>query len=144
MFLLRRWELNIASCWNELPDEAPHQRDEGHSTEVTPCLDQVVQCMPTRKAWDELVYLVPTAVPCTPHQSGHLGYIMSCMVDVGNMMLSLCIHISRPTGEFVCLGRGLIFEGSMMAYDPTTNGVECIPIGRTTTCCQQRRPPCRS
>ena len=42
-------------------------------------------------------------------------------------------HISDPSEEFICFARGLIFEGNILAYDPSTNGVEWIPVCSTTS-----------
>ena len=39
--------------------------------------------------------------------------------------------ISQPTGEFVCMARGLLFEGSILASDPTSNEAEWIPVWGT-------------
>ena len=63
-----------------------------------------------------------------PHQSGHLGYIRGHVVDLGHVLPSLFFHISKPDGEFICMAWGLKFEGSILAYDPTTNRAEWIPV----------------
>ena len=67
-------EAGVACCWSEPPQTVP-QQDEVAFANVIFHLDNLAQCLPTRKAWDELVCLPPSAVPCMPHQSGHLGYI---------------------------------------------------------------------
>ena len=36
--------------------------------------------------------------------------------------------INQPTGEFVCMARGLLFEDSILIYDPTCNEAEWIPV----------------
>ena len=92
------------------------------------CLDQLAKCLPTRRAWDELVFLPPPAEPHMPCQSGHLGYIRGCVVDLGWVLPSLHFCISEPVGDFICMVQGLLFKGSVLAYDPTTNGVEWIPM----------------
>ena len=55
-------EVYIAACWGQ-PLEVLHQKD-GMFTEVISCLDELAQCMPSRKAWDELVFLPPAAESC--------------------------------------------------------------------------------
>ena len=42
-------------------------------------------------------------------------------------------RVSDPSGEFICFVRGLIFEGSILAYDPITNGAEWVPIRGTAS-----------
>ena len=49
------------------------------------------------------------------------------------MMPSLWFRVSDPDGEFVCTAWGLLFKGSVLTYDPTTNEVEWILIQGTAT-----------
>ena len=121
-------EAKVILCWNEPLWEVPHQRDEGIFAEVIFCLDQLAKCFPTRWAWDELVFLPPPAEPHMPHQSGHLGYIRGHIVDLGWALTSLCFRITKPNREFICMVQGLLSEGSMLAYDSTTNGAKWIPM----------------
>ena len=41
--------------------------------------------------------------------------------------------MSDPGGEFICFTRGLIFEGNVLTYDPSTNGAEWIPMCGTAS-----------
>ena len=59
-------EADIASCWGQPLMEVPCQKDEGPFTEVISHLDELAQHVPARKAWDELIFLPPSAEPCTP------------------------------------------------------------------------------
>ena len=68
-------EADVACCWSEPPKTFPLQRDKGAFAHVISYLDNLAQCLPTRKAWDELVCPPSSAVPHTPCWSGHLGYI---------------------------------------------------------------------
>ena len=68
-------EADIVHCWSESQKTTSLQRDEGAFAHVISYLDNLAQCLPTRKAWDELVCPPPSAVPCIPCWSGHLGYI---------------------------------------------------------------------
>ena len=134
-------EAVVALCWNEPLQEVLHERYEGAFVEVISHLDQLARCLPTRQAWDELVFLPPPTKPCMPHQSGHLGYIMGHVVDLGWMLRSLQFCISQQDGEFVCMAQGLLFEGSMLANDPATNRAEWISMrSLPATCHWQRRP----
>ena len=81
-----------------------------------------------RKAWDELVFPPPSAVPHTLHWSGHLGYIQEQVVELGPVLPSMWFCVSQPDRQFVCVARGLLFEGSMLAYDPTSKEAEWIPV----------------
>ena len=57
---------DIASCWGQPLEEVPHQKDKRPFAEVISCLDELAWHVPTRKAWDELIFLPPPAEPCTP------------------------------------------------------------------------------
>ena len=48
-------EADVAHCWSELPQTVPQQRDKGAFADVISHLDNLAQCLPMRKAWDELV-----------------------------------------------------------------------------------------
>ena len=114
--------------WNEPPWEVPHQRDEGVFAEVISHLNQLAKHLPTMWAWDELVFPPPPAEPYMPCQSGHLGYIRGHVVYLGWGLPSLHFCISEPDGEFICMVQGLLFEGSVLANDLTTNGTKWIPV----------------
>ena len=86
-----------------------------------------------RKAWDELVCLPPSAVPHTPHWSGHLGYIQGQVVELGPVLPSMWFCIIQPDRPFVCIAWGLLFEGSMLVYDPASNEAEWIPVWGTAS-----------
>ena len=112
----------IDGTWAELVEA------EGVFAELISHLDQLAKRLPTRQAWDELVFLPPPAEPHTSHQSGHLAYIRGRMVDLGQVLPSLHFCINKQDWEFICMVQGLLFEGSMLAYDPSTNRAEWIPV----------------
>ena len=43
----------------------------------------------------------------------------------------LRFHVTEPSGEFVGVAQGLLFEGSVLAYDPATHVMEWIPVWGT-------------
>ena len=77
---------DVAHCWSELPTTVLPQRDEGTFVEVISHLDNLAQCQPTRKAWDELVFPPPPVAPCSPCWSRHFGYIQGQVVELGRML----------------------------------------------------------
>ena len=54
-------------------------------------------------------------------------------MELGPAMPPPQFCISDPGREFICFTRGLIFEGNVLAYDPSTNGVEWIPVHDTAS-----------
>ena len=54
-------------------------------------------------------------------------------MDLGAVLPSTQFHISQPDGQFVCVAQELLFKGSMLAYDPTSNEAEWIPVQGTAS-----------
>ena len=119
---------DVAPCWSEPLLTILRQRDEGTFADVISQLDNLAQCQPMRKACDELVCPPPPAAPCSPHCSGHLGYIQGWAVELGHMLPAMRFHVSQPSGDFVSMARGLLFEGNILAYDPACNEAEWVPM----------------
>ena len=95
-------ELDIASCWGQQPEEVLQQKDDGPFADVISYLDELVRCVPTQKAWDELVFPPPLAEPHAPCQSSHLRYILGCAMDLGGALLPLRFHITDPNSSVWC------------------------------------------
>ena len=49
------------------------------------------------------------------------------------MVSPTCFHIIDSEGKFICSERGLVFKGSMLAYNPSSNEVEWIPVRGTSS-----------
>ena len=126
-------EADIASCWGQLLEEVLQQKDDGPFAEVISHLDELAWYVPSRKAWDVLVFPPPLAEPSAPHQGGHLRYIMGHTVDLGSCLPPLWFHVTGPNGEFICVAQGLLFEGSVLAYDPASNGAEWVLMRGTAS-----------
>ena len=71
------------SCWNNPPEDVPHQRDKGAHTNIISSLDELAMCQPSQKAWDELVWPAQSAAPHVPPQNEHVGYIQGHVVELG-------------------------------------------------------------
>ena len=84
-------EADVMHCWSEPLKTIPLQRDEGAFAHVISYLDNLAQCLPTRKAWDELVCPPPSAVPHTLCWNGHLGYIQGGLVELGPVLPSTLV-----------------------------------------------------
>ena len=62
-------------CSSEPPGDVPCQRNKGAYMNIISYLDELATCWPSRKAWDKLVWLPVSSVPCMPQQAEHLNYI---------------------------------------------------------------------
>ena len=110
-------EMDMALCWN--------QREGATATQIRDCpfaniiafLNEYARQQPLGCEWDESVHPLPL-VPCdTPCCSCHLGHVLGQILDAGNTMPVYQFHVTKPGGELVGVGRGLIYEGYLLVYD---------------------------
>ena len=80
------------------------------------------------KAWDELVWPLPSSSPPTPKWNEPHGFTQGQTVELGPMIPPMQFRVSSPMGEFICFARGLIFDGAVLTYDPVSNGAKWIPV----------------
>ena len=50
------------------------------------------------------------------------------MVDLGRMMPAAQFMVTEEEGAYLCTARALVFEGSVLAYNPAMNEVEWVPV----------------
>ena len=124
-------ELRIASCWGQPAVEVLLQKQDGPFADVIAYLDDLARCVLTQKAWDELVFPPPLTEPSMPCKINHLGYILGHTVDLWGALPPLRFHITEPSGKFLGVARGLLFEGNVLTYDPASNGMEWVPVQGT-------------
>ena len=86
--------------------------------------------MPTLDAWDQFVWPPSAAIPQTATQAEQYGYCHGNAVDLGTVMPAMKFRVTDEEGTYLCAARGLIFEGSILAYNPTRDEGECIPACR--------------
>ena len=126
-------ELDITSWWGLGAREIPVQKRNSPFTNVITFLDEYMRHQPSSCEWDKFVHPPPLVLNDTPCWGLHLGHILGWIVDIGNSMLVYWFHMTEPDGEFVDVMRGLIFKGHLLAYVPTYNGVEWVPIHGTVS-----------
>ena len=49
-------------------------------------------------------------------------------MELGPALPSTQFRVSQSGGQFICVAQGLLFEGSMLAYDPVSNEEEWILV----------------
>ena len=60
-------------------------------------------------------------------------YNQGLAVDLGPTVYPAYFHVTDSEGAFICSVRGLVLEGSMLAYNPNSNEVEWIPVRGTSS-----------
>ena len=115
-------DLMVASvklCWEPTPRALCHQRDNGPITHIINYLDKLAVHIPTLDAWDQMVWPTVVAIPCTLTEAELYGYCWGQAVDLGLVMLVAQFWVMEEGGAYLCTVRALVFEGSILAYNPT-------------------------
>ena len=119
--------VSIMHCWGPTPRILHYQRDNGPTTHAISYLDELAVCCPTSEAWDKLVWPPMAATPRVPTEAKSYGYCQGQAVDLGPMMPAAQFWVSNKLGTYLCTARALVFEGSILMYNPAIK-VEWIPV----------------
>ena len=104
-------EIGITTCWSEASVVAiPPQKQDGPLTDIIAFLDELAQHVLSCTAWDGLVY-------CHRDQ---------CTLDPSSTFLSFWFHITKASGEFVGVARGILFSLHMTPCIMLPNGSPCM------------------
>ena len=118
---------HVKLCWEPAPRVLYHQRDNGPTAHVITYLDVLAVCIPTLEAWDQMVWSTTAVIPHTLTKAELYGYCQGQAVDLGPVMLVVQFCITEEGGAYLCTMRALVFEGSILTYNPTLNEAEWVP-----------------
>ena len=90
-------------------------------------------CRPLQRAWDKLVWHPASTKLAVLPQLEIFGHNQGLAVDLGPMVSPAHFHITDSEGLFIFLARGLVLEGSMLAYNLSSNEVEWIAVRGTSS-----------
>ena len=124
-------DLTVASvklCWEPTLRALYHQRDNGPTVHVISYLDELVVHINTLDAWDQMVWPTVVAILCTLTEAELYGYCWGQAVDLGPMMPVAQFQVMEEGGAYLCTVRALVFEGSILVYNPTMNEAEWVPV----------------
>ena len=83
--------------------------------------------VPSLDAWDQLIWPPTAAIPLAPTEAELYGYCCGQAVDLGAVMPAAQFRVTDEVGTYLCIARPLVFEGSVLAYNPAKNEEEWIP-----------------
>ena len=124
-------DLTVASiklCWEPPPRALYRQRESGPTTHVITFLDELEVWVPSLNAWDQLVWLPTAAVPQALTEAELYGYCCGQVVDLSPVMLVAQFWVTEEGGAYLCIVRALVFEGSVLAYNPAMYKAEWVPV----------------
>ena len=86
--------------------------------------------IPTLDAWDQFVWPPSAAVPQATTQVEQYGYHCRNAVDPGVVMPATEFKVTDEEGAYLCMVRALIYEGSILVYNPARDEAEWVPTHR--------------
>ena len=66
------------------------------------------------------------ATPQVPTEAESYSYCRGQAVDLGPVMPAAQFWVTNEQGTYLCTARALVFEGSILAYNPMINEAEWI------------------
>ena len=124
-------DLTVASiklCW-EPPLRALYcQKENSPTTHIITFLDELAVWVPSLNAWDQLVWPPAAAVPWTLTEGELYGYCHGQVVDLDLVMSVAQFQVMDEGGAYLCIARALVFEGSVLAYNPTMHEAEWVAV----------------
>ena len=112
---------SIKLCWEPAPRTLYHQRENGPSAHVISYLDELVVCIPTLEAWDQMVWPTTAMIPHVPTEAESYSYCWGQAVDLSPVMPAAQFRVTEEGGTYLCTMRALVFKGSILVYNPTLN-----------------------
>ena len=114
-------------CW-ELPLRGVFRRRErGAISHAITFLDDVAVRVPSLDTWDQFVWPLGAAMPLAATKVEQYGYCHGHAIDLGPIMLATQLRVTDEEGTYLCVAWALVFDGSILAYNPTRDKAEWVP-----------------
>ena len=114
-------------CWELLPRGVFRRRERVMISHAITFLDDLAMRVPTLNVWDQFVWPPGMAMPRATTEVEQYGYCCSHTIDLGPVMLATQFRVTDEEGTYLCAAWALVFEGSVLAYNPTRDEVEWVP-----------------
>ena len=123
---IQQWP--ASNCWEPAPRAIHRKRENGPTAHIITFLDKMAVWVPSLDAWDQLVWLSRAAVLQALTEAELYGYCCSQAVDLSPVMPVALFRVTEEGGAYLYVARDLVFEGSVLANNPTMNEAEWIPV----------------
>ena len=84
--------------------------------------------IPKLDAWDQFVWPPSVAMPWAATEVEQYGYHHSNAIDLSPVMPAMEFRVTDKEGAYLCVVQALIFEGSVLVYNPTRDEVERLVV----------------
>ena len=115
----------IHQCWPAQCDEMPVQNLDGIRWNIILKLDEIATRCASPIPWDQFAF-PQTDEECWREEA------LCYHPDVRTCMPGFRLMLQDDKGEYPHSGRALIFEGSMLVYDPQRDIAQWVPIRGTS------------
>ena len=119
---------SVKLCWEPTPRALYHQRVNGPTAHVISYLNELAVRIPTLEAWDQMVWPIMVVIPHRLTEAKSYGHCQSQAMDLSSMMPVAQFWVMEEGGAYLCTARALVFEGSILLYNPTLNEAEWVPV----------------
>ena len=120
--------VSVKHCSEPAPKTLHHQRENGPTTHVISYLDELAVHIPTLGAWDQMVWPTTAAMPHVPSEAKSYGYCQGQAVNLSPVMPAAQFCVTEERGTYLCTMRALVFEGSILTYNPALNEAEGVIV----------------
>ena len=114
----------IKLCWEPTPRAIYRKREDSPIAHIITFLDELAVQVPSLDGWVQLVWLPVAAIPQALTEAELYGYCCGQAVDLGPVMPAAQFWVTDEGGAYLCIVRALVFEGSVLAYNPAKNEAE--------------------
>ena len=83
--------------------------------------------IPSLDAWDQFVWPPGAAMPRATTEVEQYSYRHGHTIDLGPVMPATQFRVTDEEGTYLCAAQALVFEGSVLAYNPARDKVEWVP-----------------
>ena len=118
----------IKLCWELPPRSVFRRRERGPVAYAITFVDELAVRVPSLNAWDQFIWPLAAAMPWAATEVEQYSYHCGQAVDLRPVMLATQFRVTDEAGTYLCVARALVFEGSILAYNPTRDKAEWVPV----------------
>ena len=115
----------IQQCWTTWHENTPVQNLEGVRQSIVHKLDETATQDTSTIVWDQFAF---PQMDQEYWREEALCYRPGKMLDIGTCMPGFRLMLQDDKGQYPHSGCTLIFEGSMLVYDPQQDIAQWVPI----------------
>ena len=115
------------ASWELPPSGVYRRRERGTILHAITFLDDLAVRVPTLDTWDQFIWPPSVAMPQAATEVEQYGYCHRNTMDLGTVMLVTEFRVTDEEGAYLCVTQGLIFEGSVLAYNAARDEAEWVP-----------------